>query len=138
MQYGFDYKELVMSNPGVAIRRNKERLSRRRRHIRKKVFGTAARPRLLVYRSNKHIYAQVVDDTEGNTLVGCSTLSPSIKGKIKKTDGNIDRARIVGEYIAELALGKSVSNVSFDRNGKRYHGLIKALAEAARTGGLKF
>ena len=127
-----------MSNSNVALRRNKERLTRRRKHIRKIVHGTAERPRLFVFSSNKHIYAQVVDDTAGRTMLGCSTLSPMVRDELKSVKGNIDRAKVVGKLIAELALAESVTTVCFDRNGKKYHGLIKALAEAARSGGLKF
>ncbi len=127
-----------MSNTYVALRRNRERLIRRRKHIRRKVFGTAERPRLLMFSSNKHIYTQVVDDNAGKTLAGCSTLTPAVKEKLKDAKGRIGRAKVVGESVAELLKGLKIQSVCFDRNGKKYHGHVKALADAARSGGLKF
>lgn len=127
-----------MSNSYVALRKKRERLSRRRKHIRKKVFGTAERPRLLIFSSNKHIYTQIVDDEARKTLAGCSTLTPSVIVKLKDSKGSIGRAKIVGESIAELLKGLNINSVCFDRNGKKYHGHVKALADAARAGGLKF
>lgn len=118
---------------------------RRHRHVRKKLTGTAERPRLNVFRSVKHIYCQVIDDSVidkngnycGTTLVACSSLTPSIRGRIKH-GGNIESARIIGEEIAKLAKAKGISKVAFDRGGYLYHGRVKALAEAARQGGLQF
>jgi len=127
-----------MSNSYVALRKNRERLTRRRMHVRKKVFGTAERPRLVIFSSNKHIYAQVVDDEAGKTLGGCSTLTPTVKEKLKDVKGSVGRAKIVGESVAELLKGLSVTTVCFDRNGKKYHGHVKALADAARSSGLNF
>jgi len=108
---------------------------RRKAHIRKRVRGTAARPRLSVFRSACHIYAQVVDDVSGRTLVAANTLQPSVQGE---GAGNIEGAKRVGVAIAERALAAGVSSVVFDRNGFLYHGRVKALADAAREGGLKF
>jgi large subunit ribosomal protein L18 len=110
---------------------------RRKRSIRKRISGTAQRPRLSVYRSSQHIYAQVVDDVTGATLATASSLSPEIRtqaeGK-KKTE----MAGLVGRLVAERCLAKDIEQVVFDRNGFIYHGRVKAVAEAAREGGLKF
>ena len=110
---------------------------RRHKRVRKKIFGTPERPRLCVFRSLRHIYAQIIDDTVGRTLVAASTLSPELRGKLK-TGGNIEAARYVGELIAKKALEKGIKKVVFDRGGYKYHGRVKALAEAARKGGLEF
>jgi large subunit ribosomal protein L18 len=110
---------------------------RRRYHIRKKVFGTPDRPRLSVFRSNKHIYAQVIDDTAGATLASASTRSKSQPIKLSNA-GNIKAAEIVGEAIAKQALGVGIKCVCFDRNRYKFHGRVKALAESARKAGLVF
>jgi large subunit ribosomal protein L18 len=110
---------------------------RRRLRVRKKVFGTPERPRLNVFRSLCHMYAQIIDDTRGVTLVAASTLSPELKGKLAKT-GNVEAARAVGELLAKKALEKGIRRVVFDRAGYLYHGRVKALAEGARAGGLEF
>lgn len=117
----------------------KKTIAREKRHlrVRKKVFGTAERPRLNVYRSLKHIYAQLIDDNSGHTLISASTLDPALKGQIKST-GNKEAARMVGELLAKRALEKGIEQVVFDRGGFLYHGRIKALAEGAREIGLKF
>jgi large subunit ribosomal protein L18 len=126
---------------GVAAAR---RTSRTRRHfrLRKKISGTAARPRLVVTRSARHIYAQLVDDLSGHTLVSASTLDPSIRdAKAAGAEAAGDktaRARQVGELIASRATEAGVSAVVFDRGGNSYHGRIAALADAAREGGLQF
>lgn len=124
------------------ISRNEARKKRHMR-IRKKIFGTPERPRLNVFRSLKHIYAQIIDDVSGNTLVSASTLDlikkDSTEGKnVFKTGGNIEAARAVGELIAQRALEKGISKVVFDRGGYLYHGRVKELAEAARKSGLEF
>jgi len=111
--------------------------SRRRNRIRKKVKGTPERPRLCVFRSNANIYAQVIDDMEGVTIVAASTLETEIGGELKAR-GNITAAKKIGEAVAKRALEKGVSSVVFDRGGYIYHGRIKALADAAREAGLKF
>jgi len=118
------------------INKNEERL-RRHLRVRKKVFGTTERPRLNVYRSLKHIYAQIIDDTTGNTLVAASTLDPLLKGKLEN-GGNKEAAREVGKLIATKALEKGIKQVVFDRGGYIYHGRIKELADAAREAGLDF
>src|SRR6266536_1849566 len=101
--------------------------------IRKKVIGTAERPRLNVYRSLNHIYAQVIDDQKGETIVSTSTLGLKLK-----TGGNVASAKEIGKAIAELAVAKGIKKVVFDRGGFLYHGRIKALADAAREAGLEF
>ncbi|WP_066640461.1 50S ribosomal protein L18 [Desulfolucanica intricata] len=110
---------------------------KRRRRVRNKVMGTTERPRLNVFRSLNHIYAQVIDDERGITLVAASSLEPEVKGKIK-TGGNISAAAAVGEQIAKKAITQGIKRVVFDRAGYLYHGRVKALAEAARAGGLEF
>jgi large subunit ribosomal protein L18 len=110
---------------------------RRHRRVRKKVFGTPERPRLCVYRSVKHIYTQVVDDVAGRSLLAVSTLSKPLKGKLKSTS-NRDAATQVGTLLAEQAKKAGIAAVCFDRGGRKYHGRVKALAEAARKGGLQF
>ena len=103
------------------------------KRIRRKVQGTAARPRLTIYRSLNHIYAQIVDDEQGRTIAAASTTEKDLRDA---TGGNVDAARRVGRAIAERALGQGISSVVFDRGGYRYHGRVKALADAAREAGL--
>jgi large subunit ribosomal protein L18 len=111
---------------------------RKKRHlrVRKKVFGTPERPRLNVYKSLKHIYAQIIDDTKGHTLVSASTLDPELRDVAK--GANKQSAKLVGELIAKRALEKGIKDVVFDRGGYLYHGVIKELADAARQAGLNF
>ncbi len=113
--------------------------SRQRKHIRlrKKVMGTAARPRLAVYRSLKHFHVQLIDDVAGLTLLGVSTQDTEIKGKAKNM-ANTEGAKLVGALVAKRAKDKKIENVVFDRGGVIYHGVVKALAESAREAGLKF
>jgi len=113
------------------------RRQRRHMHIRKNVIGTPEQPRLSVCRTLKHIQAQIIDDHKGLTVCAVSTMSPDIKKSIK-SGGNIASAKEVGKKLAELALGKGVTKVVFDRGCFPFHGRIKALAEAARKTGLKF
>lgn len=110
---------------------------RRKLRIRRKISGNVERPRLTVFRSTKHIYAQVVNDTDGKTLAHASTLSRDLKNTLSE-DTKIDAAKKVGALIAKICLEKKVEKVVFDRNGYLYHGRIKALAEAAREAGLQF
>jgi len=105
--------------------------------IRKKLEGSTSRPRLAVFRSNKHIYAQVIDDSKGATLTAASTLDVDTKKDVKH-GGNIAAAKAVGKLVAQRAKEKGIENVLFDRGGYLYHGRVKALAEAAREAGLKF
>ena len=110
---------------------------RRHRRVRKKVRGTAARPRLAVFRSNKHIYAQVIDDAKGQTLASASSLEKDMRDSLK-TGANVEAAKAVGKRLAERASAKGVKQVVFDRGGYLYHGRVKALADAARESGLSF
>lgn len=121
------------------ITKASKNLSRKRRHfrVRKKVFGTAVRPRLNVYRSNNNIYAQLIDDSTGVTLVSASTLDPELKGQVGH-GGNIESAQKVGALVAKRAVDKGFKVVVFDRGGYLYHGRIQALADAAREAGLEF
>jgi len=113
--------------------------ARKRRHfrVRKKVEGTVARPRLNVFRSSKHIYAQIIDDTNGVTIASASTADAELKGNVTH-GGNIDAASKVGALVAKRAIEKGVKEVVFDRGGYLYHGRIQALADAAREAGLEF
>ena len=114
-----------------------EARQKRKTRIRKRIFGTEQRPRLSVFRSAKHIYAQIVVDSTGSTILAASSLSPEIKGEIgdlKKSEA----AKKVGELLGRKAAEKNIRKVVFDRNGFLYHGRIKALADAAREAGLKF
>ena len=115
------------------------RAARIRRHarVRKKVSGTDSRPRLCVFRSLNHIYAQVIDDTVGHTLAAASTLDGDLKADLDGKD-KTDRSGLVGTLIAKRAISRGITQVAFDRGGRRYHGRVKALAEAAREEGLKF
>ena len=115
------------------------RLARKRRHlrVRAKLTGTESRPRLCLFRSLNHIYAQVIDDAKGHTLTSASTLEPEIAGNAKDK-AKTARAELVGSLLAKRAIDKGISQVVFDRGGYKYHGRVKALAEAARQAGLKF
>ncbi|MRG94536.1 50S ribosomal protein L18 [Polyangium spumosum] len=110
---------------------------RRKLRIRKKVNGSTARPRLTVFRSAKHIYAQVIDDTTGQTVAHASTLSKDLKGTLDN-DNKVDAAKKVGALIAKICKSKKIDRVVFDRNGYLYHGRVSALAQAAREAGLEF
>jgi large subunit ribosomal protein L18 len=114
-----------------------KRLQRRKFGIRKTLNGSAVRPRLSVFRSDKHIYAQVIDDLAGKTLVAASSTIGEVRGDLKN-GGNLEAAKRVGRAIAERAKAAGITQVAFDRGGRMYHGRIKALADAAREGGLKF
>lgn len=121
----------------MAKRTSRELRIKRHRRLRRKVEGIAERPRLCVFRSNTHIYAQVIDDTAGHTLVSASTLDKEARGSL--TDqAKVDQAQSVGKLVAERALSVGITQVVFDRGGFRYHGRIKALADAAREAGLSF
>ncbi len=120
----------------MSTKRVKARKKRQLR-VRKKVVGTPDHPRLNVFRSVKHIYAQVVDDYSGITLTAASSIDKELKGKIND-GGNIEAAKTVGQLIAQRASGKGIKQVVFDRAGYLYHGRVKALADAARENGLKF
>ena len=109
----------------------------RHKRVRKRVFGTPERPRLCVYKSLRYIYAQIIDDTKGHTLVAASSLEPELRGKLKSTK-DMEAAKAVGRLIAERALAKGIKRVVFDRGGYPYHGRVAALADAAREAGLEF
>lgn len=115
----------------------REQRIKRHRRIRKKVSGTAERPRLCVFRSNMHIYVQVIDDIRGHTLVAASTKDRLARNEVQ-ADRKLDEAKAVGKLIAKRALDAGIDKVVFDRGGFRYHGRVKALADAAREGGLTF
>jgi large subunit ribosomal protein L18 len=115
-----------------------KRLERRKWSLRSKLSGTAERPRLSVFRSDKHISAQVIDDLAGKTLVAVSSVSAEVRGADLKNGGNIAAAKAIGKAIAERAKDAGSPKVAVDRGGRQYHGRIKALADAAREGGLQF
>ncbi|RJQ48453.1 MAG: 50S ribosomal protein L18 [Nitrospiraceae bacterium] len=119
----------------TATREEKRQL--RHARVRKRVFGTTDKPRLNIFKSVNHIYAQIIDDTAGKTIVAASSIDKELKGRIK-TGGNIEAAKLVGGLIAQRATGKGIGKVVFDRGGYLYHGRVKALADTAREGGLQF
>lgn len=123
---------------GLILQRSRSEM-RKIRHlrIRKEISGTAERPRLSVYRSARHIYAQIIDDTVGHTLVSASTLEKEIREQVKDMTKS-EQASLVGRLIAQRALEKGITKVVFDRGGFKYHGRVKALADAAREAGLEF
>lgn len=118
------------------IDKKKSRLKIKKR-IRSKISGTAESPRLSIYKSNKHVYGQLIDDVTAITLVAASTKTAAITSQMSDLKG-IERAAIVGKHLAEIAKEKGIERVIFDRNGFRYHGQVKAFADAAREAGLKF
>ena len=122
---------MVSKKSRTAVRENKHR--RMRHHL----AGTAQRPRLAVFRSNNHMYAQIIDDTVGNTLVSASTLDKDLKAELEKTN-NVDAAAYLGTVIGKKAVEAGIKAVVFDRGGYIYHGVVKELADAAREGGLNF
>lgn len=121
----------------MSVRTKQETRARLHDRIRKKISGTAARPRLAVFRSQSHIYAQLIDDDGGGTLCCASSLDKDVRAQMKR-GSNVAAAKAVGQLIAERAKQKGVSAVVFDRGGFQYHGRVKALADAAREAGLKF
>lgn len=121
------------------IKKSAKNVLRNKKHyrMRRHIIGTEARPRLSVFRSDKHIYAQIIDDSKSMTLVSASTLDADVKAQIEKTN-DTQAAAAVGKVLAERAAGKGITEVVFDRGGFLYHGRIQALADAAREAGLKF
>ena len=113
------------------------RRERRQRHVRKKLVGSIERPRLCIFRSSKHIYAQIVDDAKGHTIVSASTMDPEIKGQAAY-GGNKAAATFVGKLVAERAKQAGIDKICFDRRSYKYHGRVQALADAAREAGLQF
>ena len=122
---------MVSKKSRTVVRENKHR------RLRNRFSGTAERPRLAVFRSNNHMYAQIIDDTVGKTLVSASTLDKDVKAECEKTN-NVEAAAVVGEVVAKKALEKGITTVVYDRGGFIYEGKVKALAEAAREAGLEF
>ncbi len=122
---------MVSKKSRAVVRENKHR------KLRNRFSGTAERPRLAVFRSNNHMYAQIIDDTVGKTLVSASTLDKEVKAECEKTN-NVDAAAVVGTVVAKRALEKGITTVVYDRGGFVYEGKVKALAEAAREAGLEF
>ncbi len=123
----------------MSVSRKKVARFQRRRNRSKNQFNlTSDRPRLCVFRSNKNIEAQIIDDEKGVTLVSASTVDKELKTKVKKAGSKIEQSKLVGKTLAERAKNKKIADVIFDRNGFSYHGRIRHLAEAAREGGLKF
>lgn len=121
----------------VASRKSRKNL--RHKRVRKQVNGSSDRPRLSVFKSAKHIYAQIIDDLNMNTLVSASSLTPKVIETLDKdSKGKIDTASAVGKYLGELAVAKGIKEVSFDRGGYPFHGRVKSLADGAREAGLKF
>ncbi|MEN9233600.1 MAG: 50S ribosomal protein L18 [Gloeomargarita sp. DG02_4_bins_56] len=115
-----------------------EAVQRRHRRIRKQVVGTPERPRLAVFRSHQHIYAQVIDDTRHHTLVAAASVEPALRQELANNGATCEASRKVGQLVAERALAQGIQRVVFDRGGNLYHGRVKALAEAARAAGLDF
>lgn len=115
-----------------------DRWKKKKASIRKKVFGTPERPRLTIYRSAKHVYAQIIDDTTGKTLVSASTISKELREELKSVKSSTEVCKLVGKQAAKQALEKKIQKVVYDRNGYLYHGRVKAVADGAREGGLKF
>ena len=116
----------------------KEKRDIRHQRIRRKLEGTSGTPRLSVFKSLNHIYAQIIDDTKEHTLVAVSSLTPEIRENVRQTKGKVGVAKLVGVKIGELALSNGIKRVRFDRGGNAYHGRVKALAEGAREAGLEF
>ncbi|MFQ5952577.1 MAG: 50S ribosomal protein L18 [Candidatus Omnitrophota bacterium] len=116
-----------------------KRRTRRKRSIRRKIFGSPERPRMTVHKSLKNISVQIIDDVQNRTLCGLSTLSPKVREKLKTaTCKGTNSAKVLGEEVAKAAIEKNIKKVVFDRSGYRYHGAVKALADAARESGLEF
>jgi len=110
----------------------------RHARVRSKVCGSLSRPRLCVFRSSEHIYAQIIDDSAGNTLVSASTLDAEVKTALAEIKNKTVQAAVVGEHVAKRAIAKGITTVVFDRGGNKYHGRVKALADGARAAGLEF
>lgn len=130
-----------MSENNFKAKRVKRKVARRKRahqRLRTRIQGTQERPRLAVFKSHKHIYAQVIDDSQGHTLAQASTLDPEVRGKLEGGSGNKKAARLVGEAVASRAKEQGLSRVVFDRGGYVYHGKVKEVAEGARSQGLEF
>ena len=121
----------------MITRKKTERRRRLKHHVRLRIMGTTERPRLTVYRSLHHLYAQIIDDTTGKTLVAVSDTAKGIKGQVQGLKGQVALGKRIGQLAAERAIALQIRQVVFDRNGYLYHGVVKALADGAREGGLK-
>lgn len=119
------------------VKRKRYRRKRAHLRVRRRIQGTSDRPRLAVFKSLKHLYAQVIDDFEGRTLVAASSLDPAVQGLVDSDGSNVETAKAVGKTIAERAKAQGIEKVVFDRGGYIYHGKVKAIADAAREGGLE-
>ncbi|MBP1778407.1 MAG: rplR [candidate division NC10 bacterium] len=122
----------------MITKKKTENRKRLKKHIRLRLSGTAGRPRLTIFRSLRHVYAQVVDDGAGKTILSVSDLSKELKGQFAAAKGQSAVAKMVGKLAAQKALALNITEVVFDRNGYKYHGVVKAMADGAREGGLKF
>lgn len=122
----------------MILKNTLERRLRRKGRIRTKIQGSTARPRLAVYRSLKHIYAQIIDDAQGRTIVSASSLSKDVRDQVKDPKSSMEVCRLVGMVTAKKALEQNIKEVVFDRSGYLYHGRVKAVADGAREAGLKF
>ncbi|HTY59433.1 MAG TPA: 50S ribosomal protein L18 [Bacteroidota bacterium] len=122
----------------MITKKKTEHRSRLKVHIRLRISGTTERPRLTVFRSLKNVYAQIIDDSTGKTLVAVSNLSKPEKDQFRELKGQAAKAKLVGKLAAQKAIEKKITQVVFDRNGYLYHGVVKAMADGAREGGLKF
>ena len=131
-------KKQAMSNGMISIKDKRQARLKRKKRVRKKIKGIPERPRLTVFKTARHIYAQIIDDSSGKTLVAASTTSKDFKSKTKGISGNTKGAILVGETIAKKGRKKRIKKVVFDRNGFLYHGRVKALADKARENGLEF
>jgi large subunit ribosomal protein L18 len=120
------------------IKKNKNSRTRSKTRIKKRIVGTSGKPRLTVYRSLNQIYAQIIDDSSGKTLVAASSLSKEIFNDISSAKGKINKSKLVGSLVAKKAVEQKITSVVFDRNGYRYHGRVQAVADGAREAGLKF
>jgi len=134
------FEEIIWLILEAAMNQQKVKLVRRlrrRNHVRRKIVGTAEKPRLTVFRSSKHIYAQLIDDMNGVTIASCSSNAQALRTSLPY-GGNVKAAKVVGSKLAEAAKAKGIEAVAFDRGHYKYHGRIKALADGAREGGLQF
>lgn len=122
----------------MILKNRGERRIRKKARVRKKITGTSNRPRFTVFRSARHIYAQIIDDTQGKTIVSASSVSKALKEEVKGAVAGREICKLVGKAAAKLALEKKITEVVFDRNGYLYHGRVKAVADGAREAGLKF
>ena len=122
----------------ISTKDKREKRLKRKKSVRKKIKGTPERPRLTVFKTARHIYAQIIDDSIGKTLITASTISKGLRSKAKGINSNIKGAILVGETIGKIGVEKGIKKVVFDRNGFLFHGRVKALADAARENGLKF